>query len=114
MNATTCEPSASKVQVDLGIDVADHELTVSHIDLLAQRDEFPECRAGKVFHIAEVEQNLLPAHFVHQPEKFLADDLNSRFVEDSPVLEMDNGHVTDLFNLQPLVMRDRHEDLLSF
>src|SRR5207245_124180 len=86
--------------VDLRIDVAQNEASAGGIDLFVERDEFPEGGAGKILHVAEIQQDLAPPQLVDQAEKLFANDLNILFVKDFLIGKVYDGHVADVFDLE--------------
>src|SRR5262249_52982905 len=84
--------------VDLRIDIAQDQPAADRVHLLVEGDEFPQGRAGEVLDIAKVQEQFTAAQLVHKTEKLFTDDLNILFVQDLLIREIDDGHVTDVFN----------------
>src|SRR5689334_23074290 len=59
--------------VDVRVDVAQDELAARRLDLLVQGDELAERGAGKVFDVAEVQEDLRAVLGIDQVKKVLAD-----------------------------------------
>src|SRR5262245_43405917 len=62
--------------VYLRIDIAEHEPAVYLLKFLIEGDQFGQGGAGKILHVAEIQQNFTPPRIFDQTEKLLANDLN--------------------------------------
>src|SRR5438309_126495 len=78
---------------DFVVDIAHHQLAAGGADLLVERYEFTQSRAGKILDIGEVQQDFLAAQFLDQAEQVFADLLDVLFVKDFAVDEIDDRDV---------------------
>src|SRR5262249_26881101 len=85
--------------VNLGGDVAQHELAAGRLELLVQGDQLAQGGAGEVLDVAEVEQDLAAADLLDQAEELLADDLDVLLVENFAIDKVHDGDVTDVLDL---------------
>src|SRR5262245_64500215 len=68
--------------VDLRVDVTQDQFALGGLQLLVQGDELAERRAGEVFDVAEIQEDLAAAVLVDEAEELLADDLDVLLVQD--------------------------------
>src|SRR5262249_15798376 len=86
--------------VDLRVNIAQDQTTARGVHFFIQRNEFAKSRTRKIFHVAEVQEEFTAAQIVHQAEKLLANDLDVLVVEYFLVGEIDNRHLSDIFDFQ--------------
>src|SRR5439155_3677000 len=98
--------------VDLGVDLAQHELAAGALQLAVQGDQLAQRGAGQELDVLEVEQDLPAAELVDELEELLADHLDVLFVEDLLVHEVHDGDVTNVFDFQPAAARLRTHGLV--
>jgi hypothetical protein len=81
--------------MDLRTQVTDRHVPPSGEQLLVQRDECAERRAGEVFDGAEVEQHVRLARLIGQGEQLVVDAVERFFIQRHLAAgEVNHGHVT--------------------
>src|SRR5262249_23081754 len=62
-------------------------------------------RAGKVFHIAKVQEQLAAPQLIDQTEELFTDNLDILLIQDLLVGEVHDRHIADIFHFQPAAPR---------
>src|SRR5262249_34133198 len=89
----------------LRVDVAKHQSPVDLLQFLIKRNQFGQGRAGEIFHVAEIQQDLAPPRVFNQAKKLLTNDLNVLLVQNLAIDEIDDGHVADVFHFKATATR---------
>ena len=69
--------------------------------------ELAEGGAGKIFHVAEVQEQLSQTLVIHQAEQLIADYLDVLLVQDFAVHEVNDGNIADMLDLKTAAARLR-------
>src|SRR5438105_1693237 len=84
--------------VYLRIDVTQDQAAACRLQLLVERDQLAQGRAGQVLDVAEVQEDLLAARFIDQAKELFADQLDVLLIEDLAVGEIHDRDVPDVFD----------------